>query len=347
MSPQVYIAGVKLETLAPVSGLVISHEWTPNGIGGPVTAEFTMLLPANKRPSWLTKDAPAEIRFGPGLPSLAGAIAEPDWADGSITINAAATEGSSTACLTTAGKTTSIPDTAIDAARARGALSWIRPASISTTALTSGDETADLNSISDMASAYCDANTNARLYVDPWRQILKGTDPTTPELVIVAGAGELAWTTETQADRVIGRWKDATGKLFTTMVGTGKVEKLVDLTTNGPLTTTSATTILNNILTRASSGGWTNGLTLSAEQFLGERHLATVADMVGRGVMVRNLGQTDPRPDRIPVPYVDFIPERSEWHVADGQIILTPRGMVARDWAAILAEAGVKDEEAT
>jgi hypothetical protein len=342
MTPQVYVAGMPIAALAPVSGLVISHEWPATGVGGPVSADFSVLLPAAKRPSWLVKDAPAVIRMG-GMSLLAGSLAEPDWSEGSITINAASGEGSSTACLNTdQATTTTTPNTAIDAAIARGALTWTRPASISTTALTTGDQTADLKSISDMLATYAD-RSGKRLYVDAGRQIMQGVDPTTPEVFIVPHAGELAWTTAAQATRLFGRWQDAFGKLHTSSVGTGATEQLVDLTGNGPLTSSQVTAILNNILARSTAGGWANGLTLAAEQFIGAPLLSDIASRVGRGLMARLLGQRDPRPDRLPVGYVDFVVERSEWHVDDRQIILTPRGMVARDFASILADAGVKE----
>ena len=340
--PQVFVAGVNVGALAPVADLVISHEFPPNGIGGPVTADFTIQLPAAKRPSWLVKGAPAEVRLG-GWPMLAGALLEPDWSDGSLSIAAAANEGSTTACLTAAGTTTNTADVAVDAAIARSAITWSRPGSISATPLSaSGDETADLNPLSDLLGDVAEV-LGARLYVDASRRLLKTIDPTAPEVFVLPGAGELAWTTEAQATRVIGRWQDATGNRFTTMVGTGAIEQMVDLTVMDAMTVTSATALLSNILARASAGGWANGLTLAAEQLIGTPHLADVADRVGRGLMIRNLGQIDPRGDRLPVGYVDVVIERSEWHVDDRQIILTPRGMVARDWATVLAEAGVKE----
>lgn len=343
MSPQLYIAGVKIETLAPISGLVISHEWGTSGVAGPVTATCNILLPAAKRPGWLVADALAEIRLGCGLPLLAGALAEPDWTAGTLLINAAATEGSTTACMAADQATiSSIPDTILDAAKARGAITWARPTSISTVALTDGDQPRDLNSVTEMVDAYCDLNTNTRLYVDPYRQILQTTDPTSPGLYVVPGAVELAWTTQSQASRVFGRWRDSAGVYHTTSVGSGEVEQRVNLTPNGPLTSTQAITILTNILTRATAGGWTNGLTLTSDQIVGAPHLGMVADMVGRGLTVRVLGQRDTRRDRVPVGYVDVVIERSEWHVDDRQIILTPRGMVASDWASITAAAGVK-----
>lgn len=340
MLPQVYIAGRKLtETY---SDLVISWEWPAAGIGGPVSAQFSLILPPSKRPGWIVKGALAEVRLGPGAPILAGSLAEPDWDDGTITIDGAAREGSTTACLTAGGLTTSTPDTFIDAAITRGALTWTRPASVSTTALTTGDTTAKLNSVTDGLAAYAD-ESGSRLYVDSTRRLLKGADPTVAEMYILPGAGELSWTTDQQATRIIGRWANASGVLTNTVVGSGAIERMVDMTPKGPLDSTRATNILNQVLARSSSGGWTNGLTLSAGQFLGTQSLAEVGARVGRGLEVRLLGQRDPRPDRLPVGYVEFVVERAEWHVSDGTIMLTPRGMVASNFTALLAEFGVQE----
>jgi hypothetical protein len=339
MTPQVYIAGQRLGQ--PFGGLVITHQWPDAGIGGPVSAQFSLLLPAAKRPGWLVKGALAEVRFG-AMQMLAGSLAEPDWSDGTITIDGAAREGSTTAVLDATGKTSSTPDPVADAAISRGALTWSRPASISATALTTGDETAKLNSITGLLAAYAD-ESGARLYVDASRQLLKGTDPTAPEVFTVPGAGELAWTTDQQATRIIGRWANSSGALSNMVVGSGAIERMVDMTSKGPLDSTRATAILNSILAKSSAGGWTNGLTLTSGQLLGSVHLATVADAVGRGLMVQLKGQRDPRPDRVQVGYVEFIVERSEWHVADGTITLTPRGMVASDFAALLAAQGLQE----
>lgn len=341
METQVYIAGQRLSQ--PYSDPVISHEWPTAGIGGPVSAQFSLLLPASQRPSWLVKGALAVVRSGL-MPVLSGSIAETDWDSGTITIDGAAREGGTTACLTAGGLTSSTPDTVIDAAISRAAITWSRPLSISTTALTSGDETARLNSVTELLAAYA-VESGSRLYVDASRQLLKGSDPTVAEVFTIPGAGELAWTTERQATRIIGRWANSSGTLTNTVVGSGAIERLVDMTPKGPLDSTRATNILNSILAKSTSGGWTNGLTLSATQFLGGRRgtLCEVANRVGRGVIVRLNGQRDPRPDRPPVGYVDFIVERSEWHVADGTITLTPRGMVASDFGSILAEAGVQE----
>ena len=343
MTPSVHANGQALDALTKVTDLVVAAEWPDTGIGGPTSATFTINLPPANRPSWLIKDTPADVRLG-GTFLLAGKIAEPDWGQDSepstITITGAAREGENTVALDGTGKTTSTADTALDAAISRGALTWTRPASISTTPLTDGDQTNTPNMLLELL-AQAARQTGGRYYVDPYRRILAGTDPTTPTYLLQPGSGELPWTTQEQATRIIGGWFDTGGVPHATAVGSGANEQKVILPRNVTNSTT-ATSILTNLLAAATAGGWTGGLTIAAEQIIGRPHLADVLAAVGRGCMFRLLGQRDPRTDRVPVGYVDFVCERAEWHVADGTIILTPRGMVARDWAALLADAGVE-----
>lgn len=340
MGPETYISGQPVSTLAKVSELVIASEFPDSGIGGPASAEFTVKLGPAERPAWLTTGQSADVRLG-GSFLLAGQLSEPDWAQGKVTITGAAREGETTACLTAGGLTSSTPDTVIDAAIARGALTWSRPASISTASLADSDQTSQLNTVVSLLAAYADEN-DTRLYVDAYRRLLKASDPTTPAFYLMPGSGELAWTTQEQATRVVGGWHTAAGAPQVTSVGSGAIEQLVNLDPLGALNSTRATNILTNLLARAVSGGWTNGVSVSAEQIFGHPHLADVLETIGRGCMFRLLGQRDPRPGRTPVGYVDFICERGEWNVADGTITLTPRGMVADDWNTILTEFGVE-----
>jgi hypothetical protein len=337
---------MKVSTLAPITDLVVACEWPDGGqvaIGGPVSAEFSIMLPIAKRPAWLVKRAVAEVRMG-GLPLLAGYVSEVDWINGGkVSIAGAATEGDGVPCLNAGGTVSSTPDTVLDNAITNAWISWNRPASISTTALSSGDVTLALNMITDMIGAFAQANAGQRLYVDSQRSIRVGADPTSPELFLVPGTVELPWTQQNQAATLIGRWQDASGVLSNTVVGSGLPVRTVDLTGKGPLTSSVVTVILNSLLVMASAGGWGGGATIGRNHSIGMVDLVDVFLRTARGLMVRNLGQRDPRPDRLPVPYVDFIVERAELHVADAQLILTPRGMVARDFSAILADLGFSE----
>jgi hypothetical protein len=194
-----------------------------------------------------------------------------------------------------------------------------------------------------MLGQYATLNTGSRVYVDALRSVRVGGDPTLAEVFLTPGTGELPWVTEAQATRLAGRWADSSGNLSTAFVGSGPIEKAVDLTPVGPLTSTTATALLNSALTQATAGGWGGGLTISSYQILGMLHLGDVFNRAARGLIVRLLGQRDPRPDHLPVNGTEFIVERAEWHVADNVIVLTPRGMVARDFSAVLADLGVQE----
>lgn len=342
MTPQVYIAGQPVAALAKVGSLVIAAEWPDAGIGGPASATFEVQLAPQDRPSWLVKDALAEVRIG-GCSTLAGMVAEVDWDTGSVTINGSSREGETTVCLdATQAKTSSIPDEFIDSAIARVAVTWTRPASISATALAGGGQTGEVNSVVSALAAYAD-ESGSRLYVDPFRRLLKGTDPVTPTYYLQPGSGELAWTSQEQATRVYGGWHDFSGAPHVTAVGSGATEQKVNLDPLGPFVdATRPTAILTSILAKATAGGWVGGITISAEQIFGRPHLADVLNSVGAGCMFRLLGQRDPRPGRVPVGFVDFVCDRAEWNVNDGTLLISPRGMAAEGWDAILGEEGVE-----
>ena len=341
MSPCVYVTGQPVDLVAKVSGLTLAAEFPDAGVGGPVSAEFTLKLAPQDRPGWLVKDAVAEGRLG-GLQLLSGKVDEVDWVDGTVTVSGAAREGGDTACLTAAGLTSSTPDPILDAAISRGALTWTRAVSVGTSPLTDGDQTRKLNSVTEMLAAVADLN-HSRFYVDPYRRLLATTDPTTPAFHLQPSAGELSWVSEAQATRVLGAWHDAAGAPHVTAVGSGAVEKMVDLDPKGALDVTRATAILNSLLAASTAGGWTGGLTVAAEQIFGHPHLAAVylAVAAGQG-MFRLHGQRDPRPGRVPTGFVDFVCERIEWNTDARTVTLTPRGMVARDWTAILADQGLE-----
>jgi hypothetical protein len=339
--PQVFVGGVPVASLAPVGDLVISHEWPAAGVGGPVSAQFSLLLGPRERPGWLARGATAVVRAG-GVPVLAGTVAEVDFTDGRVSIDGAAREGVTTACITAGTVPTSTPDVALDAAIGRGALTWTRPASIGAVPLTEGDVTEQINTVADMLAQVAD-ETGQRIYVDPWRRVMKAPDPVTPVFFLMPGAGELSWVSEDQATRVFGAWYDAYGTLQTTSAGAGGVERLIDLTEAGDgMDSNRAATILANVLSRSSAGGWAGGITVTQGHIAGWPSLATVANTVGRGAMVRLPGR-DPRPGRLPAGCVDVVVERSEWRVQDGTITLTPRGMAARDFVALLAEFGARE----
>jgi hypothetical protein len=337
--PQIRVAGVTLgEGLQPaVSGIEVDMRWPLGGY----QLDFDMLLSTRRRPAIIAKGARCDLLIA-GRPVFAGRISEVDWSEGKVTATGLCRDAETTAALSAASATTSTPDGAIDAAISRGAWKVTRPASLSNTALASGDETASANYLAALLDLWANDN-GKRWYVDAQAAVRASVDPTTPELYLLPGVGELSWATEKQASRVIGRWQDAPGYMHTAFAGSGFDEQIVDLTGRGPITSTQANSIVAQILAQSSSGGWAGGVTASAQQVTTPGgltpSLARVVSQVGRGLMMRLLGHRDPRPGRYAMT-TDVVIGQAVWNVDDDKIALTPLGSVARDFSSIVESFG-------
>lgn len=329
--------GVPAHALGAVGDIEAVTEWPEGG----TDLSFSLLTPGPGYPPQVTSKTPVDLMIG-ARPVWAGYLSELG-ADGALKAKGAVTEGDSTPCLDASGMTTSIIDAAIDSAISRGELSWRRPASINASAYGEASTTASLNTVSDLLAAW-QTEAHTRVYVDPYRVVRVGSDPTVPEYHILPGADDLAWSATAQADRLIGRYQaDAAGTLANVTVTAPGARapytvQRVDMTPRGVLTSASASAILQGILTDLVMGAWSGGVTISRYQIAGAPDLSVIFEAAGRGLMVRKLGQPDPRPGRVPVGYVDFVVGQATWKPAEGTITLTPVGTEARDLSAILAE---------
>ena len=341
MTPQVRIGGpggVWLSTLVPVGGIELDARWPL----GAYQLDFKMLLRPGQKPSCVVEDALCDLMVG-GRVVFPGRISEVNWDEGTVTVAGLCRDAETVAAFTSGGVTTTIPDTMIDTAISAGDWPVTRPASLSSVAMAAADVTADVNYIAAMLDLWADDN-GKRWYVDASSAVRAGVDPTVPEIYVLPGAGQLSWATERQAGKIIGRYQTTSGGVLATVtVGSGRRQRVVDLTTRGPITSGQATSILNSILTQASSGGWSNSLTVAAEQLVtpgGLRpSLERVWSMAARGLMIRLLGHRDPRPGPLKLT-TDVVLGRAVWNVDDREITLTPIGAVERDFSAIVEAAG-------
>lgn len=337
MTPEVRVAGTPLATIAPVGGIELDVRWPLGGY----QLDFDLLLSNRVRPSIVVGNAPCVLTVG-GIGAFAGTVSDVNWDDGSVTATGLCRAAETIPALNgTLTATTSTPDTAVDTARTLG---WrvTRPASLSSAPLAATDETNSLNMTAALLDAWSNDN-GLNWYVDPQGAVRAAADPTAPEVYVLPGAGELSWSVERQATRIVGTWRNSSGRTQVTVVGSGTVVRSVDLTSRGTLTATQASSILTQILSRSSNGSWTDGITVAAEQLTtpGGLHpsLSQVAAMVGRGLMVRLLGHRDPRPGRFALT-TDVVIEKAVWSVDDRTITLSPRGTTAGDFAAVVESFG-------
>lgn len=333
MMPQLRIGGVML-TSKWWGGLKITHRW-PRGCW---QADWSMALSPLERPPFIVQGAKVDILIG-SRPVWSGWLGEPNWEESTFTAAGAGREGEETLCLTSGGLTTSTPDVAIDAAIARGALSWSRPASLSSAALTTGDTTTALNYLTDLLDTW--SNTAGKRWaVNADRQVYAAADPTTPTYYIAYGAAELGVADDALVGTLYGGWYDTSGNPHTTSVGSGKPEVAVDMSNLGPIDVTTATNALNGILAKVGARlAFTSAVTVDASQVTSPGGVHPALWQLTAGQMYRLVGLHDPRNG---APYSDVVMGESVWDVDAQTVQLTPVDLAARDLSTIIGDAGLE-----
>lgn len=332
--PWIRVAGVPLETHAPVGEMVIEHRW-PFGCW---EAKWSMALRPRQRLAGIVKGAKVEVLLG-SLQIWAGTLTEPDRSEGRFVASGSSRLAEHVPALNTSGMTTTVPDTAIDRAIALGWLGWTRPTSISNVAYAGTDSsTLDasdrLNTVAALLDAYT-AENNLRWGVDAYRRVYTAADPTTVTWDMHPTTQVLASASDRLAGTVVARWANSSGVLATTTTGTGLPVATVDLTPLGALTSTRVTTISNTILTRAAAAGGTVGaFEIGADQIRGRPHLARIV----AGQRARLLGQFDPDTGTSTTP--SLVLGVTSWNVSERVVTCTPVDATARSLAEIVAEQG-------
>lgn len=213
--------------------------------------------------------------------------------------------------------------------------------------LTAEGTTDGVNSLLQLLDAYA-LRVGRNLVVDPHGVLYTTNDPTTPALRLIPGSGELSpvdedyWTTLTGmyspkpgVTRVVGRQDLSQGVAIR--------ERAVDLTTLGIISQATAEARLDAILAKGlARTGWSNSISASAYEMtsIGGATVEPwqVAHQMARGgVMARLAGQRDPRGVSL---NLDVVLEETVWDVRANSIELKPRGLAARDLAAIVETGG-------
>lgn len=333
--PWIRVAGVPLETHAPVGDIVIEHRW-PFGCW---EAKWSMVLRPRQRLAGIVKGAKVEVLLG-SLQIWAGTLTDLDRREGTFVASGSARLAEHVPALNSSGKTTTVPDAAIDRGIALGWLDWTRPASISNVAYAGADSTTTdasdrLNTVAALLDAYT-AENNLRWGVDAYRRVYKATDPTEVTWDMHPTTQVLASASDRLAGTVVARWLNlATGMLATSTTGTGLPIATVDLTNLGALTSTRVTTISNTILTRAAAAGGTVGsFEIGADQIRGRPHLARIV----AGQRARLLGQFDPDTGTSTTP--SLVLGVTSWDVAGRVVTCSPVDAAARSLSEIVAEQG-------
>lgn len=335
------IDGVWLSTIGAWDDLTYSHIWPRGSEEASWRMERLTHHPAISQGGGLFE------LYNGGDRIFRGRMAEPGG-DGTFAANGSYAEAAGVLAVDGSANATNIPDTAIDAAIARGAITWTRPASLSAVSWGTAGEPMKLTDLLDRAMA----GLGKRWWVDPDGAVKASVDPTTPAFVVphaVAGQG-LTLAEDTYYSHLRSKHLE-TGPVFKSVtVGDasaatrfGFKEQIVDLTPMGIISAATATTELTNRLALTGARmGFAESLELGFGEFTtqgGTPVALTVPLACGRdgGLMVRLMGVTDRTRPVGNLPYTDIVIGRSRYADGASTVMLTPAAKAQRDLRELLA----------
>lgn len=330
--PEVRVGGHWLTTLMPRGGWWGELE-TGTRLTGDWQASWRIIFPGNWCHPALVFGARVEVYYGP-IVVWVGTLAEPDWDAGTFTATGACREAEAALALTPTGVATTAPNTAVDAAISRGVVSWNRVGDFGTTPVGETEGDGGLTTLASVLNAWAQENSSG-WRIDRNRSLVTSpTSESTVDWYIVPGSGVLGSADEDRVDRVFVRYiSSSTGRLATASypasTPAGGVERPVDITDRGRMTSTKATSIAQSIWTPLQGrSGWTNGLTLKRGQVTTPGGVPADLSRIRAGHSIRLLGVPDVRGV---AQNTDVVIAETEYDWTEDEIQINPVGKAARD----------------
>lgn len=335
----IYVKDTPLSHLGYWGDAVVTHRV----FGGSWELTWSADYPRGYRHPSLTQDAVVVAKVGPTR-IWRGRLTKTDFASGQFVAEGSIRQPETALAFNLSGATGDL-DEAIFFAAYRGALNI-------GTLTDFGPEMEDVgsgpvSSVMDLMTAY-GARNNKNLVVDPDGLLYPISDRTTPTIKVEPPNGELGLIDENYWTTLTGVYSPSAGTTaLATAVdnsqGAGWREGAVDLTALGTMTLDQAEATLASILTRGlARTGWTEAIQVvngqivnmggeSVEPWVIARAMATT------GIMARLTNMKDPRGASM---NTDVILEETVWDTSSDTITLKPRGLVARDLAAVVESLG-------
>lgn len=337
--PEVRVGGFWLSSIVPQGWGGLRHSTRPNGSW---QASWTIPNSRTWRHPALVYGALVEVFLGP-VCVWSGTLEEPDWDSGDFTALGACRDGETAVAITAAVEASTAPNTVIDQGIARGVLSWTRIGNFGTAAVGETEGDGGLVTIQSVLDAWAQENNSGWAVDNERNLIIRPTDETTVDWLIVPGSGVLGSAAEERVDRVFVTYiSSTTGRRarasFPASTPVGGVEKGSDITDRGRMSAAKAADIAEGIWSDLQGrSGWTNGLTVIGGQVttLG----GTVADLalVKAGDTMRLLGVPDPRGV---AHNLDVVIGDTDYDWTDDELQVNPVGLAARDDASVLEQVG-------
>jgi hypothetical protein len=332
----VRVGGVWLSSIAAWSGLTYSFRYP----GGGWEASWDLAgISVDFHHQALERGNAVEVFLGADR-IWKGVLNEPDRASWSCTAKGLGQLANAYIAFDGGGNTSSVPDTAVDAAITRG-LPWTRPASLSNTAEATASGTDGVNYLDTLLDTWSQHNDN-RWIVDQDGQLLSVADPTLPMWQMTPVSGVLGVADDQYASTVYARFRDSgAAGAYTTTSSTdadaetrwGRVELAVDITPLGPITSTRAGQFASKMVAKDTARpGWTNDLEPGPYELVNLGGVQAEFGLVQAGQMVRLNGVLDPR---IIETRVDVVIAESTHYVDDRRLVLRPMGRAERTLADV------------
>lgn len=337
---RVKCGGVWLDTLGYVGELSWS---TVAPAGTSSEASWSMSLdPLFEHPA-VRRGKRVEIFVGPQR-IWRGLLNDPTPGEGGWSFEATGlkSEAEDYMALKADGSTTSVPNTAVDQAIARG-LPWTRPDSLSGSALKTGDDTEAVNPVGALLDDWAEG-AGKRWGVNAAGQVVAVADPTSPTWVLHSDVVLSAVADDEYVTHLYGRYKSGSSPdtFATVSVGNaaqadrfGRVEEDVDLTPLGVISSGTATTMLQGMLDLCGARlSWSGGLEVAASELATRGGAGADLRFVQGGQLVRVFGVLARDGSKF---YSDFHIGEARYVDGESSIQLTPVDLAPRDLAGILS----------
>ncbi|WP_418060816.1 hypothetical protein [Pimelobacter simplex] len=325
--PELRVGGYLLSGIVRWDGLKHSGD-----LNGDVDLSARIIFKTGWRHPALRDKAPVELMRGSTC-LWAGTLVEPDWDAGTIAAIGASRDADNAMALDALGNASTKPNEVIDAAIARGALSWRRVGDFGTTEV--GEAGSGLTTVRSVLDAWATKNGQT-WHVDSRRRlIIIPAAETAINWLVTPGSGVLGASGTERVDVVFVRYQNkTTGRRDTAsypaVSPTRPVEKPKEIFDRGPLLPAEAVAIAAGLWAENNSGraGWTNGLKLARGQVtnLGGREADLAFVRAGQGMALRAV--PDPRGlsrnTSVVLGDVEF-----DW--AAGELQANPKGLAAQD----------------
>ncbi len=337
--PEIRVGGFWLSTIAPNGWGDLRHA---TRVRGSWEMSWQMPFERNWRHPALVGGARVDLRLGAGT-LWTGTLEEPDWDESQFVAIGACRDAETAIALDAAGNASTKPNEVIDAAIARGVLSWTRVDNIGTTAVGSPDDAGTLVYLDSVLDAWEQEN-NSRIRVNGQRQVvIAPTSESNPTYYVTPGSGVLGMAVEERVDRIFVRYIDAiTGARATASypatTPAGGNEAAEDIRDRGPMSAARAQSIAQGMWSDLRGmAGWTNGLRLLHGQVTNKGGVPVDLALIKAGDAIRLLGVPDPRGLGH---HTDVVIGDTDYNWTDDEIQVNPVGMAARDEESTLEQVG-------